>query len=135
MRQSLPSIKAIAFLPCSLLSPDILEKYLAGVPIGIFAATTPIEHYGNASCEAVLEYDNGSSMEKATLKFTTTDEIQDAQELAFVLTDVQGRSHIIGHREPPYPMLEIGKVIDKDSNIHEFKVTFSSRKSLIPCAI
>ena len=43
-KQSLPGIKAISYVPCRLLSPNILEKYRAGVPIGVFAYSKSIEH-------------------------------------------------------------------------------------------
>ena len=134
MKQSLPALKSIAYLPCSLLPPDTLEKYLTGIPVGIFAAVTPVVYFDSSSCEAEAEYHNGVSYEKTTLKFRTTDEIPRSQDIAFVITDVQGKSYLIGHRELPYPMVAITSVIDKDTNIFEVKVAFSARKSLIPCA-
>ena len=135
MKQSLPSISFIGYLPCSELPPDLLLKYLSGMPISIFASPTPIEHYGNASCEAVSEYDNGSRLEKTTLKFTTADEVPERQDLAFVVKDVQGREYVIGQKESPYPMVEISTSVDKDENIKEVKVVFSARKSLIQLSV
>lgn len=134
MKQSLPAIKFIGYLPTSLLSPDIVLKHLAGVPVGIFADITPVEHYGNASCEALSEYDNGSHIEKATLQFTTTDEIPENQEIAFVLSDVSGKSYVIGARESPFPMIEIESKVDEKTNIKAVKVVFTAKKALIPCA-
>ena len=95
-KQSLPGIKAIAFLPCHLLLPNIVEKCLAGVPIGVFSTSTPIEHYGNASCEAESEYTGGTYYESTTLQFTTTDKIRQMQQLAFVVTDVNNHTYVIG---------------------------------------
>lgn len=132
MMQSLHSIRYIGFVPCNLLPPDILLKHLSGMPVAVFASTTPIEHYGDASCEAVSEYDNGSSLEKTTLQFTTTDEIPRNQELAFVIEDVQGKSYIIGQKEPPFPMVEIETKIDGKENVTQVKVVFISKKSSIP---
>lgn len=134
MKQSLPALKSIAYLPCSLVSPDTLEKYLAGIPVGIFAAVTPVVHFDSSSCEAEAEYNNGVSYEKTTLQFRTTDDIPRSQDIAFVITDVQGKSYLIGHLERPYPMVAVTFTIDKDTNIYEVKVSFSSRKALIPCA-
>lgn len=102
------------------------------MPIAIVSSPTPIELYGDASCEAVSEYDNGSSLEKTTLQFTTTDEILASQKLAFVFTDVQGKSYIIGQKEAPYPMVEIDTKIDRKENINIVKVMLTTRKSLIP---
>ena len=135
MKQSLPALKSIAYLPCSLVSPDTLEKYLASIPVGIFAAVTRVVHFESSTCEAEAEYNNGVSYEKTTLQFRTTDDIPPSQDIAFVVTDVQGKSFLIGHRERPYPMVAVTSIIDKDTNIFEVKVQFSARKSLILCAI
>ena len=134
-KQSLPGIKAIAFLPCKLLPPNIVEKFLAGVPIGVFSTSTPIEHYGNASCEAESENTGGTYYESTTLQFTTTDEIQQSQELAFVVTDVHDKSYLIGVMEAPFPIVNITTKVDDETNISEVKVTFQRQKSLIPCVV
>lgn len=134
MKQSLPGIERIATVPCQLLSPNIIEKYKAGVPIGVFAITTPIEHYGNASCEAVSEFDEGGYVEKASLHFNTTTEISQQQNLAFVITDVNGKSFVIGCMEAPYPIVNITQKVDEDTNIYEVKVSFTRIKALIPCS-
>lgn len=135
MKQSLPGIKAISFVPCHLLSPNIVEKYRAGVPIGVFSLTTPIEHYGNASCEAESEYIGGGYFEKTSLEFTTTDEIQQMPELAFVVTDVHDKSYLIGVKEAPFPIVNITTKVDNQTDISDVKVIFSRQKSLIPCVI
>lgn len=135
MKQSLPGIKAISIVPCHLLSPNIVEKYRAGIPVGVFSTSTPIEHYGNASCEAESEYINGGYSEKTVLQFTTTDEILQKPELAFVVTDVHDKSYLIGVKEAPFPMVDITQKIDDDTNINQVKVTFQRQKSLIPCAV
>ena len=134
-KQSLPGIKAITFLPCHLLPPNIVEKFLAGVPIGVFSTSTPIEHYGNASCEAESEHTGGTYYASTTLQFTTTDEIRQSQQLAFVVTDVNNHTYVIGCKEAPYPVVNITTNLDNDNNISHVKVSFSRKKSLIPCAV
>lgn len=133
MRQSLHSVKSICYLPCPLLPDDIILKHLSGMPVGVFNSATPIGLYGDASCEAASEHDNGSSLEKSTLQFTTTDEIPTSQELAFVVEDVQGKSYVIGQKESPFPMVEIDTKIDNKENLKVVKVVFIAKKSLIPC--
>ena len=135
MQHSLPGIRAISYLPCSLLAPHIIEKYRAGLPIAVFSPSTPIEHYGDASCIAESEYTNGGYYEKTTLSCTTTDTIPQSVPIAFVVTDVADHSFLIGCREAPIPIVEITKQIDKESNIFEVKVTFQREKSLIECSV
>ena len=135
MKQSLPNITAIYYVPCASLVPNITEKYRAGLPVGIFPLPSAIEHYGNASCEAEQEYDNGGYSEKTVLQFNTTEELTQNPPLAFVITDAQGQSYIIGTREAPFPIVEISKTIDKEVHVNTVKVTFTRPKSLVPCFI
>lgn len=133
MKQSLPGIKAISYIPCQLLSPNIMEKFRAGVPIAVFSDSTPIEHYGDASCEAESEYIGGGYFEKTSLQFNTTTEILQKQELAFVVTDVNGKSYLIGCKEAPFPIVNISTKVNNENNTYEVKVSFQRQKSLIPC--
>lgn len=135
MKQSLPDIVAIYRVPCKDLIPNITEKYLAHLPVGIYALQTPVEHCGNCSCEAEQEYDNGGYVEKTVLQFTTVEDIRQSPPHAFIVKDAQGQTYIIGTKEMPYPMVEITHSIDKETNVKTVKVTFTRRKSLVPCMI
>ena len=135
MKQSLPNIIDIYIVPCASLIPNITEKYRAGLPVAIFPLPSAIEHHGTASCEAEQEYDNGGYSEKTVLQFTTTEDISHYPPLAFVVTDANGQSYIIGTQEAPYPIIEITRTIDKEVNVNNVKVTFTRRKSLVPCLI
>ena len=135
MKQSLPNIIAISYVPCASLIPNITEKYLAHLPVGIFPLPTAIEHDGNASCEAEQEFDNGGYSEKTVLQFTSAEDIKQFPAPAFVIKDAQGNTFLIGTREAPYPMVEITQTIDTETNIKAYKVTFTRRKSLIQCAV
>ena len=135
MKQSLPNITAIFYVPCASLVPNITEKYRAGLPVAIFPLPSAIEHYGNASCEAEQEYVDGGYSEKTVLQFNTTDDLSHYPALAFVVTDADGQSYIIGTKEAPYPIMEITQTIDKEVHVNTVKVTFTRRKSLVPCVI
>ena len=135
MKQSLPNIIDIYIVPCASLIPNITEKYRAGLPVGIFPLPTSLEHFGNASCEAEQEYADGGYSEKTVLQFTTTEDISHYPPLSFVVTDANGQSYIIGTQEAPYPIIEITRTIDKEVNVNTVKVTFTRRKSLVPCVI
>ena len=135
MKQSLPNITAIFYVPCASLIPNITEKNRAGLPVAIFPLPFSIEQYGNASCEAEQEYVGGGYSEKTVLQFTTTDDLSHYPALAFVVTDAGGQSYIIGTKEAPYPIMEITQTIDKEVHVNTVKVTFTRRKSLVPCLI
>jgi hypothetical protein len=135
MKQSLPNIIDIYKVPCASLVPNITEKYRAGLPVAIFPLPSPIEQYGNASCEAEQEYVGGGYSEKTVLQFNTTDDLSHYPALAFVVTDADGQSYIIGTKETPYPIMEITQTIDKEVHVNTVKVTFTRPKSLVPCLI
>jgi hypothetical protein len=135
MKQSLPNITAIYYVPCASLIPNITEKHRAGLPVAIFPLPSSIEQYGNASCEAEQEYDNGGYLEKTVLQFNTTDDLSHYPPLAFVVTDADGQSYIIGTKEAPYPIMEITQTIDKEVHVNTVKVTFTRPKSLVPCVV
>ena len=48
---------------------------------------------------------------------------------------VQEDYYLIGAHETPFPIVETAKNITADGKINDIKVTFSRRKSLIPCSI
>lgn len=135
MRTALPGIKSIGYLPCKNLPPFILQKYLVGIPVGIYAVATPVEFFTNASCEADQDPDNGSTIEKTTLQFSTTQNLPYGIPLAFVVKDVNDRAYVIGFREAPFPVITVNTSITDEKNIYVVKVQFNARKSLVPCSV
>jgi hypothetical protein len=132
---SLPNIVKVFSVPCASLAPNVVEKYLAGVPVGVYPLPTEVEQYGTGSVEAANELDDGTYYEKTVLQFSTAEEIDNRTPMAFVVKDAQENYYLIGAREAPYPIVEITKGVSSDANVNDVKVTFSRRKSLIPCSI
>ena len=97
--------------------------------------TTEVEQYGTGSWEAENALDDGTYYEKTILQFSTAEEITNTTPLAFVIMDAQENYYLIGAREAPYPIIEIAKSVSTESNVNNIKVTFTRRKSLIPCSI
>lgn len=135
MKFSLPGIVAIAYVECRNLSPDITLRHCCGLPVAVYTTSVPVEHYGDASCEGESDFEKGGYFEKTKLEFRTTDEIPQNKALAFIVEDAQGEHYVIGAREKPFPMVEVTTSIDKDTNIKSVKVTFSAKKSLVPCVV
>lgn len=132
---SLPGITAIAYLPCKLLQRHCDLKYLASVPVQVFANPTPINFKGMATCEMVSQYDNNGRIEKATLRFNTLTAIPTQVSIAFIVTDANKRSYLIGLNEPPFPVIKITKTTgapDGDPSVLTHEITFTAQKALIP---
>ncbi|MBQ7239051.1 MAG: hypothetical protein IJS20_09695 [Bacteroidales bacterium] len=115
------------------MPPFILQNHLAGVPVGILGSPFPVVFFSDASCESEQSSDNGVIVEKTTLRFSTSESIAQNCPWAFIVTDVNGRSYVIGQREESAPVLSNNNTVSDDSNIQQVKVSFSARKSLIPC--
>ena len=131
MKQSLPGIVSISYLPCANLTTNIMERYLCGLPVSISATKTAIALVGDAECTLDAEFECNSYIEECQLEFSTTDDIGNSVSIAFVITDANGASYLIGVKEKPYPEVQIGKTIDTESNVKKIKVTFKAKKSLI----
>ena len=130
--QSLPNIIKVFTIPCASLAPNVVEKYMAGLPVGVYPLP---EQYGTGSVEAANELDDGTYYEKTVLQFSTAEEINNRTPMAFVVMDAQGKYFLIGVKEFPFPIVEITKWVSNDANVNDIKVTFSRKKSLIPCSI
>lgn len=133
--QSLPNIVKVFTIPCASLAPNVVEKYMAGLPVGVYPLPTEVEQYGTGSVEAANELDDGTYYEKSVLQFSTAEEIDNRTPMAFVVMDAQGKYFLIGVKEFPFPIVEITKGLSPDANVNDIKVTFSRKKSLIPCSM
>ena len=133
--QSLPNIVKVFTIPCASLAPNVVEKYLAGMPVGVYPLPAEVEQYGTGSVEAANVLDDGTYYEKTTLQFSTAEEIDNRTPMAFVVMDAQEKYFLIGAKEAPFPIVEITKEMSPDANVNDIKVTLSRRKSLIPCSI
>jgi len=133
--QSLPNIVKVFTIPCASLAPNIVEKYMAGLAVGVYPLPTEVEQYGTGSVEAANVLDDGTYYEKTVLQFTTAEEIDNRTPMAFVVRDSQEKYFLIGAQEAPYPIVEITKNVTTDVNISDIKVTFLRKKSLIPCSV
>jgi len=134
--QSLPGIQAIGYVPSERLQREIMYKYLAGVSVGIFTDVTPIAFVGVPTCETVSTYNNNGRVEQTTLRFATLDDVPLYRHIAFVVTDCNGQSYLIGQHEKPRPIIkESGHTGTPtgDPAVRTYEVTLYAQKSLIPC--
>jgi len=138
MKPSLPGIYKVAYLHCWELPPNITYMAISGVPVGVYATPKVIETDGKAECDTETDFDNNSKIEKATLKFSTTESLPVHIHLAFVIYTVRGKKYIIGCKEAPYPIIKVKSTTgspDGQRNIINYEITFTARKALVQCAV
>ena len=136
MRQVLPGIKSISYVSCDSLPYHITTKAIVGMPIGIFDKGTTVHFIGVPKCDVDESFDNNSQLQKATLKFNTTDEMPTRGHHAFLIETVNGERFILGTREIPYPVVKVAFSSGKpsgESAAAEVEVTFVARQALAKC--
>ena len=136
--QSLPGIKFIGYVPSENLQREMMNKHLANLPVGIFTDITPIAFCGVPTCEAVSTYNNNGRIEQTTLRFKTLDDLPTYSHVAYVVTDCNNQSYIIGQREKPRPIVKVTRdtgTPNGDPSVASVEITLYAQKSLIPCTI
>ena len=135
---SLPGIKFIGFVVAENLQREMMFKHLAGIPVGVFTDITPIAFCGVPTCEAVSTYNKNGRIEQTTLRFRTIDVLPTTRHVAFVVTDCNNQSYIIGQHEKPRPIVKVTRdtgTPNGDPAVATVEITLYAQKSLIPCAI
>ncbi|MBR7022800.1 MAG: hypothetical protein IKI09_04930 [Bacteroidales bacterium] len=97
---------------------------------------TPIAFVGVPTCEAVSTYNNNGRVEQTTLRFKTLDDVPTNRHIAFVVTDCNGQSYVIGQHEKPRPIIKTTSATGTpggDPAVCSVEVTLYAQKSLIPC--
>lgn len=136
--QRLPGIKTLGYVQGKYLQRQMMQKSLAGLPVAIMTDITPINFVGDPTCEAASDYDNGGRIEKTTLKFITNDMILQYPDIAFVVTDTNGKSFVIGAREKPHPIIKMTISTGEPDGapaVFSYEVTLYAQRSMIPCSI
>ena len=136
--QSLPGIKFIGYVPCNLLQREMMYKSLAGLPVGVFTDITPIAFCGVPTCEAVSTYNKNGRVEQTSLRFKTTCDLPATRHIAFVVTDCNNQSYVIGQHEKPRPIVKVTRntgTPDGDPAVCSVEVTLYAQRSLIPCEV
>ena len=135
---SLPSVKFIGYVQSDFLQREMMYKSLAGLPVGIFTDVTPIAFVGVPTCTAESTYGNNGTVEQTTLRFKTLDKLPTSRHIAFVVTDCNNQSYVIGQHEKPRPIVKLTfdtGMPNGDPAVCSVEVTLYAKKSLIPCDI
>ena len=135
---SLPGIFKIGYLEAEKLSPQLMLKSQAGIPIAVLTDIVDVAFIGKPTCSAVSEDDNNGRSEKTTLVFSTLQDIPPGRALAWVVQCVNGRKYLIGTKEGPYPIMKTSEDLGVPSgnvSAKEIEITHIALKSLLLVAV
>ena len=138
MLQSLPGIRRIAYIDCELLPTDITLRALSSTPIRLSSSLTDVPLGDKALFETEIIPDNNSQVEKATLTFSSLDQIPAHHHLAFFVESLNGERYIIGTHERPFPTVKVSQstgMPSEDPSVSSYEVTITAKKALSPCSL
>lgn len=138
--QILPGISFIGWLDGTKLQRATGCAKIVGQNIGIFTTIHEIQFCGEPDCRCKTERDGGGYKDTTTLKFQSVDRVPCTQmrNIAFVVTDVNGKSYFIGSLEAPRATVEcehITGIPSGDAAGYANEVKHASFASLVPCVI
>lgn len=128
----IPGIHRIYVIPARQL-PEDLDSTDDSAMIAIGGLPSEMEFYDVPVCEVTEIHSRAGVEYKVSLDFTAATSLPFREPAAFIVTDNDGRSTLIGHREPPHPEVETR------SNTGDFKgrrgVAYSITSIVRPVAV
>lgn len=136
--QILPGVKNLYWVECSKLPPRIDLQALGDLPVALLADLNEIAFLGNADCRCVTEKENNGWRQKASIKFRTGDKLPFCNNVAFVVTDVNGISYLIGAKELPFPVVRFeynGGTPSGDPAGFTYEISHEALRTMVKCLI
>ena len=103
---SLPGIKALSYVNALELPSDLGLVGISGLPLTLMVQSVDIPFTGEATCTGTRSNANGAGNETVELTFQSLLALPEHMPLAFIVTDANNRSYLIGCREQPWPYIE-----------------------------
>ena len=131
---NMPGIVRVEYLTPDQVPPSVMQKYIAGLPVGVFADGISMPLHGDATCQAVEEHSNNGRTEKVTLTFMTTGDVPQAG-VVWKIKDANGGWWLIGAKERAYPTVKISTSTGEpggDRAVKTVTVEHQSLKALVP---
>lgn len=136
--QILPGIKAVGWVDCRHLPKRVDLHGICRSPVAVLTTITPVEFFDEPECRCKTEKEGGCSTDTATLKFHCAVLLPIHRRLGFVVTDVNGKSYLIGGCEPPFPSVKVEHFCgapDGDGAGFYYEITHNAIKSMVECVI
>lgn len=133
-----PGIVAVSWVKCSSLSPSLMRKSVAGLPVALLTDAVRLPLCRVASLETTDEYSNNGRLEQSVLKFQSTQCPPLTGDIAFVATAASGEHFLLGARERPFPVVKVTRSAGapgSDAAVFSVEVSAIGGKSAIPIAL
>jgi len=134
----MPGIIRVMWLHASQLSPHMAEKHIAGVPVAVGSTPNEIAIIKDASAKGVTAYENNGLICRATLEFSTSDEVPKDEDIVWLVQDADETWWLIGTKERNFPVTEVTRSAGSPGGepaVATVKVSYSGLVALIPVAL
>lgn len=135
--QILPGVKSIGWIDCRHLPRRVDLSAICRMPVAILTTITPIDFFDDPQCDCKTTKDGGGYSDTANLKFLTHSPLP-GSNVAFVVTDVNDRSFLIGSLENPAAVPEPTRRLGTptgDAAGYYYEIKHVALKSLVPCIV
>ena len=135
--QILPGIKFIGWVDNRNLPDRVDLMAICGMSLAVLTDIHEVQFFNEPECECIRKKDGAGYEDTATLKFSSPSFIPESNFLAFVVTDVNDQSFLIGSKEIPVskaPTRTTGKT-SGDAAGREYEITHVAIRSMVPCVI
>ena len=136
--QILPGVKKLFWVECNRLPTRIDLHAVVDLPVALLADLNEITFFGRPECQRVTVKENNGWRQEATLKFRAGEDLPFYKNIAFVVTDVNGDSYIIGANEKPYPVLKSEYKTGSPSGDpagFTYEISHNALRTLVKCII
>lgn len=137
-KQILPGIKFIGWLDSRHLQRRVDLMGVCGMPLPILTDIHPIMFFNDPECTCQTTKEGPGYTDTASLNFLTDERLPMERDIAFVVTDVNDKSYLIGSREHPQPIVNgtrnTGVPSDSPAG-YSYEITHTAIKTLIPCLV
>lgn len=134
----LPGIKKIGWVKCEMLPKQLDLSGLSRLPVPLLADINEITFFGTPDCRCVSDIENNGISEAASLKFLSGEDLPFKDHIAFVVTDVNDNSYIIGAFERPFPVIKTERSSGSPSGDPagiRYEITHKAIRTMVPCLI
>lgn len=136
--KTIPGIRRIQMVRCAHLPHNTALTSAAGIEPVILAEASDVTFFSIPTLSVEGRMLGGERIETATLQFTSADCLPEGENLAFVVTTASGTQHLVGAREPKYPVIEYdyntgapGRV----SAVRSYKITHTAIRAGVECVL
>jgi hypothetical protein len=136
--QILPGVAAVRYLDCDKLIDNVALRGICMMPVPVLTSIFDVDILDEAECSCKTERDGAGYMDSASLKFLSNVLLPTHLNLGFVVTDIYGKSYLIGAKEPPFPQVKMELrcgTTAGDSAGYLYEISHQAIKSLIACSI